>query len=113
MLSDLASRLGVKENRGTLLIPEICHEDLAEMIGCSRPMISRLVGEMVEAGLIGRSRKQYILLSKWGSRGLVKAARSGTISNGIGRSDDGLRMDSRVASEPSQTIRASGRLPHN
>lgn len=65
VLSDLALRFGVKDARGTILIPDLAHEDLAEMIGCSRPMVSRLVAEMAEAGLLSRSGKQYLLLNKW------------------------------------------------
>ncbi|MGB6554595.1 MAG: Crp/Fnr family transcriptional regulator [Candidatus Binataceae bacterium] len=65
VLNDLALRFGVKDARGTILIPDLAHEDLAEMIGCSRPMVSRLVAEMAEAGLLSRSGKQYLLLNKW------------------------------------------------
>ncbi|MHB8382473.1 MAG: Crp/Fnr family transcriptional regulator [Candidatus Binataceae bacterium] len=65
VLTDLARRFGIQDARGTLLIPELAHEDLAEMIGCSRPMVSRLVAEMAEAGLLSRSGKQYLLLNKW------------------------------------------------
>jgi CRP/FNR family cyclic AMP-dependent transcriptional regulator len=65
VLNDLARHAGVSDARGIILIPELAHEDLAEMIGCSRPMVSRLIAEMTEAGLIGRSGKQYILGKKW------------------------------------------------
>jgi CRP/FNR family transcriptional regulator, cyclic AMP receptor protein len=65
VLNDLAQRAGVRDARGTILIPELAHEDLAEMIGCSRPMVSRLIAKMVESELIGRSGKQYILRNKW------------------------------------------------
>ncbi|MGB6554596.1 MAG: Crp/Fnr family transcriptional regulator [Candidatus Binataceae bacterium] len=65
VLNDLALRFGVKDSRGTILIPELAHEDLAEMIGCSRPMVSRLIAEMAEGGLLSRSGKQYLLLNQW------------------------------------------------
>jgi CRP-like cAMP-binding protein len=67
VLSELAERAGVKDARGTILIPELAHEDLAEMIGCSRPMVSRLLAEMAENGLLMRRGKQYLLLNKWQS----------------------------------------------
>jgi CRP/FNR family transcriptional regulator, cyclic AMP receptor protein len=63
--SDLAKRAGVKDSEGIVLIPEVGHEDLAEMIGCSRPMVSRLIAQMVESGLLARRGKQYVLLKKW------------------------------------------------
>lgn len=65
VLSDLAKRAGVRDSQGVILIPEVFHEDLAEMIGCSRPMVSRLISQMVESGLLARRGKQYVLLKKW------------------------------------------------
>ena len=65
VMSDLATRASVKDSEGTILIPELGHEDLAEMIGCSRPLVSRMIAEMVESGLIARRGKQYVLLKKW------------------------------------------------
>ena len=65
VMSDLAKRAGVRDSEGIILIPEIRHEDLAEMIGCSRPMVSRLVAAMIETKLLARRGNQYVLLKKW------------------------------------------------
>src|SRR6204780_346582 len=65
VMSDLAKRAGVRDSEGIILIPEVFHEDLAEMIGCSRPMVSRLIAQMIESGLLARRAKQYVLLNKW------------------------------------------------
>ena len=65
VMSDLAKRAGVRDAEGIILIPEIRHEDLAEMIGCSRPMVSRLIAMMVESGLLARRGNQYVLSKKW------------------------------------------------
>ena len=65
VFNDLAQRAGVSDARGTILMPELAHEDLAEMIGCSRAMISRIIAEMVASGRVDHSAKQYILLKKW------------------------------------------------
>jgi CRP-like cAMP-binding protein len=65
VMSDLAKRAGVRDSEGIMLIPEIGHEDLAEMIGCSRPMVSRLIAIMAESGVLARRGKQYVLLKKW------------------------------------------------
>jgi CRP-like cAMP-binding protein len=62
VLADLASRFGVKDSRGTLLIPEFGHNDFAEMIGCSRPMASRLIAEMISAGSLEQDGKHYIIV---------------------------------------------------
>src|SRR5271156_5864776 len=79
VMSDLAKRAGVQDADGIILIPEIGHEGLSEMIVCSRPMVTRLIAEMGESGLLARRGKQYVLLKKWdldeNSPGFRKAAR--------------------------------------
>ncbi|MFZ0676481.1 Crp/Fnr family transcriptional regulator [Candidatus Binatus sp.] len=65
VMSELAKRTGVRDKEGIILIPEIGHEDLAEMIGCSRPMVTRMISEMMESRLLSRRGKQYVLLKKW------------------------------------------------
>jgi CRP/FNR family cyclic AMP-dependent transcriptional regulator len=67
MLTEVASRFGVKEARGTLLTLELGHDDWADMIGSSRPMVSRLIAEMVQNGVLAREGKHYILLAENGS----------------------------------------------
>jgi len=64
VLEDLAARFGVKDSRGTLLIPEFGHSDFAEMIGCSRPMASRLIAEMISAGSLEQDGKHYIIVDE-------------------------------------------------
>jgi CRP/FNR family transcriptional regulator, cyclic AMP receptor protein len=61
VLADLAAKFGVNEARGTLLIPEFGHNDFAEMIGCSRPMVSRLIAEMISGGRLAQHGKHYII----------------------------------------------------
>src|SRR5271168_4814520 len=68
VLSDLGRRVGVHDNRGTLIIPELSQADLAEMIASSRPLVSRLLNEMEEHGLVQRRGKQYLLLKGWDSQ---------------------------------------------
>jgi CRP-like cAMP-binding protein len=60
-LADLAARFGARDTRGILLIPELSHEDLASLVGCSRAMASRLIAEMIEAGGLVREGRQYII----------------------------------------------------
>ena len=62
VLRDLAQKFGVSESRGTLLIHDFTHTDLAEMIGCSRPMVSRLIAEMIANKRLVYDGKHYIVL---------------------------------------------------
>jgi CRP-like cAMP-binding protein len=66
MLSDVGSRFGVKDARGTLLTLELGHDDWAAMIGSSRPMVSRLLAEMARRRLLAREGKRYILFAGTG-----------------------------------------------
>src|ERR1700685_643496 len=68
VLSDLGRRVGVHDNRGTLIIPELSQADLAEMIASSRPLVRRLLNEMEEHGLVQRRGKQYLLSKGWDSQ---------------------------------------------
>jgi len=66
VLRDLAKKLGVRESRGTLLIPEFGHADFAEMIGSSRPMVSRLIAEMIANKRLAYDGKHYIVIGDVG-----------------------------------------------
>jgi CRP/FNR family cyclic AMP-dependent transcriptional regulator len=61
-LRELGTRFGVRDSRGVLLMPELTQTDLAEMIGCSRPMISRLIGDMKDDGLLLNECRRFVLL---------------------------------------------------
>jgi CRP/FNR family transcriptional regulator, cyclic AMP receptor protein len=63
VLNELASRFGVPDARGTLLTPELAQEELAEMIGSSRPMVSKLLMEMTQQGLLARDGRRRILVT--------------------------------------------------
>jgi CRP/FNR family transcriptional regulator, cyclic AMP receptor protein len=63
VLGELAERFGVPDSRGTLLLPELAQEELAEMIGSSRPMVSKLLTEMTDRGMLVREGRRHILLA--------------------------------------------------
>ena len=81
VLADLATRFGVHEARGIFIVPEFRHAELAEMLGSSRPMVSRLIGEMVEQGeLVRLSSKQYLLRSAFAPESEKRATRAVSVS---------------------------------
>lgn len=91
VLTDLADRFGVKEKRGVLIIPELSQLDLAEMIGSSRPMISRLVKEMTESGELIRHNKQHIIAdqAEWLKRSPLQGLFEPHNGNGVGTMPNG------------------------
>jgi len=62
VFAEIARRYGTRTERGVLLLPELGQEALAEMIGGSRPMVSKLLAEMTADGVIAREGRHYILL---------------------------------------------------
>jgi CRP/FNR family cyclic AMP-dependent transcriptional regulator len=67
VLENLRVRVGVSDRRGVLLLPALTHEDLAEMIGSSRPMVSRLINDMAEDGFLIRGENQHYVIRPTGS----------------------------------------------
>ena len=64
VLAELAEKCGVDDTCGTLIVPEFSHEDFASMIACSRPMVTRLLFEMVAQGHLLRRDRRYILCER-------------------------------------------------
>jgi CRP/FNR family cyclic AMP-dependent transcriptional regulator len=58
---ELARRFGVPDARGVMIPPGLGQEGLAEMIGGSRPMVSKLLLEMAREGSITRHGRQYFV----------------------------------------------------
>jgi CRP/FNR family transcriptional regulator, cyclic AMP receptor protein len=77
VFADLARRYGMRTGQGMLLLPELGQEALAEMIGGSRPMVSKLLTEMTAEGVIAREGRHYILLT--GQAGEANGTRTGIV----------------------------------
>jgi CRP/FNR family transcriptional regulator, cyclic AMP receptor protein len=63
VVSDLARKFGIRDSRGSLLLLELGHADFAEMIGSSRPMVSRLIAEMIANERLLYDGKHYIVIN--------------------------------------------------
>jgi CRP/FNR family transcriptional regulator, cyclic AMP receptor protein len=62
VLAQLGQKFGAPDDDGIALTFEPAHSDLAEMIGSSRPMVSRLMADLISQGEIARRGRLYILL---------------------------------------------------
>ena len=69
MLRELSAKFGVPANDGIIIDLKLVHGDLAEMVGCSRPIIGRLLAEMQSAGVIEITRTGKILFRQSFSAG--------------------------------------------
>jgi CRP/FNR family transcriptional regulator len=93
VLRDLGARFGIADRCGTLLALELGHEDYAEMIGCSRPMVSRLIAEMTGQGLIEQRQRHSIVLCKGSGLETPPIAAASMNGNGLSRTEkENLRM---------------------
>lgn len=72
VMAELGRKFGVPDSDGILLTFEPTHSDLAEMIGSSRPVVGRVLTELVEDGEVGRRERKYILLSGGAIEAAVK-----------------------------------------
>ncbi len=57
----LAETCGAEVASGTLIVPELSHRDFALLTGSSRPLVTRMLAEMVAQGHLTRRERQYIL----------------------------------------------------
>jgi len=62
VLAELGRKFGVSDGEGLLLTFEPTHSDLAEMIGSSRPVVGRVLSELMADGELSRRDRKYILL---------------------------------------------------
>ena len=61
VLSRLAEKCGIKEQEGTMIVPELRHKDLGLMIGASRPMVSRLLAQMLAQGDVLQRGRRFVV----------------------------------------------------
>ena len=73
VLAQLGRKFGAPDDDGIALTFEPAHGDLAEMIGCSRPMVSRLMADLIKQGEIARRGRLYVLLSGGTIAGLARS----------------------------------------
>ncbi len=101
VLRQIARRFGVKDKEGILLTFTPLHSDLAEMIGSSRPMVSRLIAMMVEEGVLARRGKQYVLLNDGGLTGRVTKLSARPLAQPInGSSERKIRIKPAALAKP-------------
>ena len=62
VMAELGRKFGIPDSDGTLLTFEPTQFDLAEMIGCSRPAVGRVLTELTNGGEIRRRDGKYVLL---------------------------------------------------
>ena len=60
--AELGSKLGTPDERGTVLNVPLTHQDLADLIGATRPIITLHLKDLERDGAIVRERRRLILV---------------------------------------------------
>jgi len=60
-ISEVAETFGIDDPRGRLIPLRLSHEDFGELVGASRPMVSKHLKEMARAGIFYKQNGRYIL----------------------------------------------------
>jgi CRP-like cAMP-binding protein len=60
-IDDIATRFGIADARGRLIPLRLSHEDFGELIGASRPMVSKHLKALADAGVFFKVSGRYVL----------------------------------------------------
>jgi CRP-like cAMP-binding protein len=60
-IAEVAETFGIDDPRGRLIPLRLSHEDFGELVGASRPMVSKHLKEMARAGIFYKQNGRYIL----------------------------------------------------
>ena len=78
-LGEIADSFGIADARGRLITLRLSHEDLAALVGASRPMVSKHLKELTTDGVLTRQQGRYVVV---GATGDGDATGRGTETNG-------------------------------
>jgi CRP/FNR family cyclic AMP-dependent transcriptional regulator len=60
-IKDISNTFGIDDARGKLISLKLSHEDFAELVGASRPMVSKHLKELAQTGAFAKVNGRYIL----------------------------------------------------
>jgi len=63
-IAEVADSFGIADPRGKLIPLRLSHEDFGELVGASRPMVSKHLKELAKAGVFYKQNGRYILSSE-------------------------------------------------
>lgn len=60
-IGEIANSYGIPDARGKLIPLRLSHEDFAELVGASRPTVSKQLKQMIQLGIFIKANGRYIL----------------------------------------------------
>jgi len=70
LLLQLGDRYGVKESEGTLIAHHFSHDELARMVGATRPWVTIAIRDLKKEAIIACSRRHFVILNREGLKGV-------------------------------------------
>jgi CRP-like cAMP-binding protein len=64
VVGDLGARFGVPDARGVILDLPLTHEDLADLVGASRPKVTREIRLLESEGIMARQGRRLVIATK-------------------------------------------------
>ncbi len=79
VIAEIAQTFGIPDARGKLLTLRLSHEDFADLVGASRPMVSKHLKELAERGIFRKENGRYVLMQEDALRMLASSGRAPTV----------------------------------
>ena len=80
-LLELSSSFGVEESRGTLLRASFSHQDIAELVGATRPRVTEHLAQLERDHLVVRQGRQMIIRATELREALLEQSSNNNSSN--------------------------------
>jgi len=85
VIEEIADGFGIPDARGRLIRLRLSHEDFGELVGASRPMVSKHLKDLAVAGIFFKEQGKYVLARADALRSLYSGARSPVVLSSIAR----------------------------
>jgi len=108
-INEVAASFGIDDPRGKLIPLRLSHEDFGEMVGASRPMVSKHLKEFARAGVFYKQDGRYILADRHAAVGPVQSSTSSTRPRAV--AERGFRDAGRTPLRLAQQATGDSALP--
>ncbi|HVO27911.1 MAG TPA: Crp/Fnr family transcriptional regulator [Candidatus Margulisiibacteriota bacterium] len=80
-IREIAKVFGIPDARGKLIALRLSHEDFAELIGASRPMVSKHLKELAEGGIFVKENGRYVVLQEDALAAMAASGRPAAVTS--------------------------------
>jgi CRP/FNR family transcriptional regulator, cyclic AMP receptor protein len=109
-IEGIAESFGVADARGRLITLRLSHDDLASLVGASRPMVSKHLKELASDGVLTKRQGRYVVLQQRSGNSVDQAA-AAEEANGNGARRLPIAGDAQNASRNGRRATGTARDP--